>query len=98
MSKRINLEGTIYEYTLKPLTGHDVIEHQKRLAALDEFTDVVICRVTDLVEEVRTDDGRVIEDVMSLDWQDVLISLAIAAMRGLLPKAETGTSTDKTEV
>ena len=98
MSKRINLEGTIYSYVLKPLTGHDVIEHQKRLAALDEFTDIVICRVTDLVDKVYTDDGRLVEDVMSLDWQDVLIPLAIASMRGLLPKAETGTSTDKTEV
>ena len=98
MSERIDLEGTIYSYVLKPLTGHDVIEHQKRLAALDEFTDIVICRVTDLVEEVVTDDGRVVEDVMSLGWQDVLIPLAIAAMRGLLPKPETGTNTDKTEV
>ena len=98
MSERINLEGTIYEYTLKPLTGHDVVTHQKRLAALDEFTDIVVCRVTDLVDEVVTDDGRVVEDVMSLDWQDVLIPLAIASMRGLLPKPDSGTNTEKTEV
>ena len=97
MSEFIPLEGTVYKYKLRPLSGHDVVEHHKQLSELEEFHEIVAFRVTDLVDEVATDDGRVVEDVMSLGWQDVIIPLAIACMRGLLPKPDIGTNTATSE-
>ena len=90
------LEGTEYTYTFKPLTGKDVIAHQKRLNEITEFVDTVTCRIDDLVDQVRDSEGKFV-DPYDLDWHEVVIPLAIAAIRALLPIADNGTDSEKIE-
>ena len=90
------LEGTEYTYTFKPLTGRDVIEHQKRIREAVDFVADVQCRIDDLIDQVRDGEGKFV-DPYDLDWHTVVVPLAVASTRALLPIVDSGADSEKIE-
>ena len=91
-----NCEG--YTFTAKSPTGHEVLQHQRDMEEAVTFIDIIALRVNDLVEAVYDPKGTKVDDPMSLPWDGVVVHLALAAARTLLPKVLTdGSGTEKTE-
>ena len=91
-----NCEG--YTFTAKRPTGHEVMKHQRDMEEAVTFIDIIALRVKVLVEAVYDPKGTKVNDPMSLPWDAVVVHLALAAAKTLLPKVLTdGTDMEKTE-